>query len=161
MATVQMDDRGLIVRCANCAQKNRLAYERLGNEVRCGKCKQILKAPDGPIEIHQTADFDRLVSRALLPVVVDYWAPWCGPCRMVAPELQKVASRQAGKVLVVKVNTDELSDLGQRHNIRSIPTLAVFVGGKEVARSAGARPAEQIEALIAQATDVAPAQTGR
>ena len=97
----------------------------------------------------------------MLPVVVDYWAPWCGPCGMMAPELQKVASRLAGKVLVVKVNTDELSDLGQRHNIRSIPTLAVFVGGKEVARSAGARPAEQIEALIAQATDVAPAQTGR
>ena len=152
MATVQMDDRGLIVACADCGQKNRLAYERLGDEVRCGKCKQILKAPGEPIEIHQTADFDRLVSRSSLPVVVDYWAPWCGPCRMVAPELQKVASRLAGTVLVVKVNTDALGDLGQRHNIRSIPTLAVFAGGKEVARSAGARPADQIEAFIQQST---------
>jgi thioredoxin 2 len=155
MATVQMDDRGLIVACSNCGQKNRLAYERLGDEVRCGKCKQILKAPGEPIEIHQSADFDRLVSRSSLPVVVDYWAPWCGPCRMVAPELQKVASRLAGTVLVVKVNTDELSDLGQRYNIRSIPTLAVFAGGKEVARSAGARPADQIEALIRQSTATA------
>jgi thioredoxin 2 len=147
-----MDDRGLIVACSNCGQKNRLAYERLGDEVRCGKCKQILKSLGEPIEIRHTADFDRLVSRSPLPVVVDYWAPWCGPCRMVAPELQKVAQRLAGAVLVVKVNTDELSDLGQRYNIRSIPTLAVFAGGKEVARSAGARPADQIEALIKQST---------
>jgi len=71
---------------------------------------------------------------------------------MVAPELQKVAARQAGKVLVVKVNTDELGDLGERFNIRSIPTLAVFAGGKEVSRAAGARPADQIEAFIEQAT---------
>jgi thioredoxin 2 len=73
---------------------------------------------------------------------------------MVAPELQKVAARQAGKVLVVKVNTDELADLGERFNIRSIPTLAVFAGGKEVSRAAGARPADQIEAFISQATPV-------
>ena len=71
---------------------------------------------------------------------------------MVAPELKKVAARQAGRMLVIKVNTDQLADLGQRYNIRSIPTLAVFAGGKEVARSAGARPADQIEALIRQST---------
>jgi thioredoxin 2 len=152
MATIQMDDRGVIVACASCGQKNRLTYERLDDEVRCGQCKQPLKAPGAPIEIHTTADFDRLVSRSSVPVVVDYWAPWCGPCRMVAPELQKVAARQAGAMLVVKVNTDELTDLGQRYSIRSIPTLAVFAGGKEVARSAGARPADQIEAFITQAT---------
>ena len=152
MATVEIDDRGLIVSCPSCGQKNRLAYARLGDEVRCGKCKQALRAPGEPIEIHSTADFDRLVARASLPVVVDYWAPWCGPCRMVAPELKKVAARQAGQMLVVKVNTDELSDLGQRYNIRSIPTLAVFAGGKEVARTTGARPADQIEAFVAQAS---------
>ena len=152
MATVQMDDRGLIVACSSCAQKNRLAYERLGDEVRCGKCRQILKAPGEPVEIHQTADFDRLVSRSSLPVVVDYWAPWCGPCHMVAPELQKVAARQAGRVLVVKVNTDDLNDLGQRFGIRSIPTMAVFAGGREVARTSGARPASEIEKFIESAT---------
>ena len=137
--------------CPSCGQRNRLAYERLGEPVRCGKCKTSIGAPNTPIEVASSADFDRLVARASLPVVVDYWAPWCGPCRMVAPELQKVAARQAGRALVVKVNTDQLSDLGARFNIRSIPTLAVFAGGREVSRSSGARPAEQIEALIAEA----------
>jgi len=152
MATVGIDDRGLIVSCPSCGQKNRLAYARLADEVRCGKCKQALRAPAEPIELHSAADFDRLVAHASVPVVVDYWAPWCGPCRAVAPELKKVAARQAGQMLVVKVNTDELADLGQRYNIRSIPTLAVFAGGKEVSRTAGARPADQIEAFVAQAT---------
>jgi len=150
MASIDLDDRGVVVACAACGKKNRLAYERLGDAVRCGECKGPLDAPAVPIEIEQSADFDRVVGRASLPVVVDYWAPWCGPCRMVAPELQKVAARQAGRVLVVKVNTDALSDIGQRFNIRSIPTLAIFAGGREIARTTGARPAPDIEAFIAQ-----------
>jgi thioredoxin 2 len=150
MANVDLDDRGLVVACQACGKKNRLAYERLGDAVRCGQCKEPLTAPGVPIEIEQSADFDRVIARASLPVVVDYWAPWCGPCRMVAPELQKVAARQSGRVLVVKVNTDALSDIGQRFNIRSIPTLAIFAGGREIARTTGARPAPDIEAFIAQ-----------
>jgi thioredoxin 2 len=150
--TVELDDRGIVVACVSCGTKNRLAYERLGGAVRCGQCKQPLTAPGVPIELHSSADFDRLVAKSSLPVVVDYWAPWCGPCRMVTPELQKVAARQAGHLIVVKVNTDELSDLGQRFNIRSIPTLAVFAGGKEAARTTGARPASEIEAFVTQAT---------
>ena len=156
--TVQLDDRGVIVECAGCGKKNRLAYERLGDSVQCGQCKQPLHAPGEPIEVHQSADFDRLIAQSSLPVVVDYWAPWCGPCRMVAPELQKVAARQAGQAIVVKVNTDELSDLGQRFGIRSIPTLAVFEGGKEIARESGARPAREIEAFIARARAAVPAR---
>jgi len=159
--TVEMDDRGVIVACDACGQRNRLAYERLGDEVRCGQCKQPIKPLAVPVEIHSSADFDRLVARSSIPVVVDYWAPWCGPCRMVAPELQKVAARQAGRIIVVKVNTDELADLGERFNIRSIPTLAVFAGGKEVTRSAGARPADQIEAIIARAAVAQPAHKAR
>ena len=149
-----MDDRGLVIACSACGQKNRLMYERFGDEVRCGQCKTALALPASPIDIKSAADFDRLVAHSAIPVVVDYWAPWCGPCRMVAPELQKVAARQAGRVIVAKVNTDQLQELGQRHGIRSIPTLAVFAGGKEVTRSAGARPAEDIERLIEQATSV-------
>ena len=157
-STLELDDRGVIAACANCGTKNRIAYERLGDAVQCGQCKQSITAPNEPIEVRQAVDFDRLVAKSSLPVLVDYWAPWCGPCRMVAPELQKVAARQAGQAIVVKVNTDELSDLGQRFGIRSIPTLAVFGGGKELARESGARPAEAIEAFLARAQAAAPAR---
>jgi len=151
MATFDLDERGLVVACKSCGQKNRLPYARLADPVRCARCKTPIEPPATPIDIHTSADFDRLVGSASLPIIVDYWAPWCGPCRMVAPELQKVAARLAGRVLVVKVNTDELSDLGQRYGIRSIPTMAVFAGGKEMARTSGARPAADIEAFIDQA----------
>jgi thioredoxin 2 len=140
----------VIVACQSCAQKNRLTYERLDSEVRCAHCKQPLAPPSEPIAIGSTADFDLVIARASVPVLVDYWAPWCGPCRTVAPELQKVAARQAGRVLVVKVNTDELPELGERFGIRSIPTLAIFAGGREVSRAAGARPATEIEAFLQQ-----------
>ena len=151
MTGLNLDDRGVVVACEQCAQKNRFAYERLGETVRCGKCKTILPAPAAPIDVDSSANFDRLIAKSSVPVVVDYWAPWCGPCRMVAPELQKVAARQAGKYLIVKVNTDVLTDLGERFSIRSIPTMAVFAGGREVARTAGARPASDIEAFVEQA----------
>ena len=149
---VEFDDRGLIVPCGSCGAKNRLVFEQLEKTVRCAHCKHPLATPNEPLDVQRTEDFDRLVAKSSLPVVVDYWAPWCGPCRMVAPELKKVAARLAGRVVVVKVNTDELSDLGERFNVRSIPTLAVFVRGREAARTAGARPAEDIERFIASAS---------
>ena len=106
-----------------------------------------------PIEISSSEDFDQLVAKSRVPVVVDYWAPWCGPCRVVAPEVAKVASRAAGRFVVVKVNTDVLSDLGERFKILSIPTLAVYANGREIARTSGARPAADIEAFVEQARD--------
>ena len=150
MSNVELDDRGVIVACPGCSKKNRVLYERLSDPLRCGECKRELSPPSEPIEVARAADFDRLIAKASLPVVVDYWAPWCGPCRMVAPELQKVAARQAGRILVVKINTEALPDLGERFGIRSIPMLALFAQGHEVARSAGARPASDIEAFITQ-----------
>ena len=146
-----MDERGLVVACRHCGQKNRLLFTKLGESLRCANCKNHIPPPSEPIEIATTQDFDRVIANAAIPVVVDYWAPWCGPCRMVAPELAKVAARQAGSVLVVKVNTDVLSDLGSRYRIQSIPTMAVFAGGNELARATGARPASDIEAFVAQA----------
>jgi thioredoxin 2 len=151
MAQLELDDRGLVVSCVACGQKNRLPYDRLSAPARCGTCKTELSGTSTPLEVESTDDFDRLITRANIPVVVDYWAPWCGPCRMVAPELAKVAARANGRFVVVKVNTDALNDLGQRFGIRSIPTMAVFKGGREVTRTTGARPAADIEAFVAQA----------
>jgi thioredoxin 2 len=153
-ADVQFDDRGIVVACPSCGKNNRLQYERLGDPVRCGSCQHGLAPPAAPVEIRMVADFDRFVSRSSIPVIVAFWAPWCGPCRMVAPELVKVAARAAGRFIVVKVNTDEVAELGQRFGIRSIPTMAVFSGGREAARTSGARPAADIEEFVARATDV-------
>jgi thioredoxin 2 len=151
MQKADLDDRGIIIACPACGQKNRLPYDRVGGPSRCGHCKQPLAPPSAPIDVARTADFDRLIASASLPVVVDFWAPWCGPCRMVAPELEKVAARQAGRFIIAKVNTDALPDIGDRFQIRSIPTMAVFAEGREVARTTGARPAPDIEAFIQQA----------
>lgn len=158
MAAYEFDERGIVIRCDNCGQRNRVLYTRLGETVRCGECKRELSGVTSPVDITTSADFDRLVANASIPVVVDYWAPWCGPCRMVAPELTKVAARANGRFIVVKVNTDALADLGERFGIRSIPTLAVFAGGREITRTAGARPAAEIEAFIARATQSAAAR---
>ena len=134
------------VACGNCGAKNRVPAVAEGMP-RCGKCSTPLRW----VVDANDDEFHAVVDESSLPVLVDVWAPWCGPCRMVAPEIKKVAERQAGRFLVVKVNTEALPDLGARFGIRSIPTLAVFLGGKEVARTAGARPAPDIEKFAEQA----------
>ena len=135
--------------CTNCGRKNRVPFGAA--ETRCGGCRTALPPAAEPIEVPTEAAWDALMTSSRLPVVVDFWAPWCGPCRMVAPELQRVAEANAGRLLVVKVNTDAVPELGDRFRIRSIPTMAVFAGGQEVARTAGARPAGDIDAFIQHA----------
>jgi len=151
VANADLDDRGIVIACPACGRKNRLTYSRLAVPFRCAQCKQALPPPAAPIDVARASDFDRLIESSSLPVVVDFWAPWCGPCRMVAPELNKIAAHQTGKFLIVKVNTDALAEIGDRFQIRSIPTMAVFADGREIARTTGARPAADIEAFIHQA----------
>jgi len=146
-----LDARGVIVACPSCGQRNRIPYAHLHSEVRCGKCGTGVRAPGQAIEVPDVETFDAVVSRASLPVVVDYWAEWCGPCRMVTPELAKVAQQNAGRLLVVKVNTEELPEVAARFRVQSIPMLGVFRNGEVAGETVGARPASDIQAFIAQA----------
>jgi thioredoxin 2 len=149
MSAPRLDSSGVITTCTACGRANRVAFAALGKTTRCGQCRTAIAPPDTPIAVDSTAAFDAAASGAV-PLIVDFWAPWCGPCRMVAPELEKVARATAGRCLVVKVNTDEQQELASRFRIRSIPTLAVVQGGRELDRVAGAMPAQEIETFIAR-----------
>jgi thioredoxin 2 len=150
MSVLRADLRGVIAPCVSCGRQNRLAFARLGQRVQCGQCHAELSQPAVPIAATDSEQFDAIVSSSGIPVVVDFWAVWCGPCRMVAPELERVAARQAGRLLVVKVDTEAVPDLAQRLEIQSIPTLAVYSQGKMLGRQAGAMMADGIEAFVRQ-----------
>jgi thioredoxin 2 len=147
---IEPDDRGLLLACPQCGQRNRLLYERLGKTFRCGKCHTELGPPGEPIAVKSETIFDAITGRSALPVLVEFWAPWCGPCKMVAPELIKVAGEGRDRWLVTKVNTEELPVLAERFRINSIPAFALFKAGREVARQAGAMPALAIRQFIQQ-----------
>jgi thioredoxin 2 len=128
--------------CPHCAATNRIPAARLAEDPVCGRCGQPLL--DGqPMELTD-ANFDRVVERSDLPVLVDFWAPWCGPCRQMAPQFEQAAGTLKGRALLVKVNSDDNPRTASRFGIRSIPTLVKLQHGREVARVAGARPAGQI-----------------
>jgi thioredoxin 2 len=146
--THRPDARGLITACTSCGQANRLLYGNLGKTARCGKCQTPLAAPLAPVELASEEAFHALTTQSVVPVLIDFWAPWCGPCRTIAPELEKVAATLAGQWVIGKVNTDAQTHLSTQFGIRSIPTLAVFRGGKEIHRQAGALNAAGIHQML-------------
>ena len=125
-----------LIVCPNCGKKNRAPAAASGVP-HCGNCGAALPWLTEAGE----ADFSTVVEKSSLPVLVDFWAPWCGPCRMVSPALEKIANEQPGKLKLVKVNTDMAPNLSQRFGIRGIPTLVLVDHGKEIGRSVGAQPA--------------------
>ena len=131
--------------CAHCGATNRLPAARLADQPNCGRCQQPL-LPAGPITLDDR-HFDAFVAKSTLPVLVDFWAPWCGPCRQMAPQFEAAARQLQGKALLVKVNSDDSPQVSARYGIRSIPTLVRLQGGVETARQSGAVPAGQIVGL--------------
>ena len=134
--------------CPVCATLNRVPEQRLGDAPVCGKCGENL-LDEAPRAL-DVAGFERLTERHELPVLVDFWAPWCGPCRTMAPEFARAAASLAPTARLAKINTEDYPEVSGRLGIRGIPLLILYHRGREVARLAGARPAAEIAAFVRQ-----------
>lgn len=140
-----MDTSKLMIGCPHCGATNRVPAERAGESPNCGKCGQPLLAGH-PLELDDH-NFDAVVQASPVPVLVDFWAPWCGPCRAMAPAFEQASRQLQGRALLVKVNSDDSPELSQRFGIRSIPTLVKLEQGRETRRQSGAVPAAAIVGL--------------
>ncbi len=141
-----------IVRCASCGANNRVDSEKiaLGNEAICARCKKPLTVSIKPVTVTD-ATFASEVEGSALPVLLDLWAPWCGPCRMIAPVLEQLAGEMAGHVRIAKLNVDENQVTASRFNVRSIPTLLILKNGREIDRLVGVLPKPEIKRRLEQA----------
>ena len=140
-----MDDTRVHIRCPHCSATNRLPAARIDEAPNCGKCGQLLLQGQ-PLDLDDS-NFDAVTAATKLPVLIDFWAAWCGPCQMMAPAFKQAGAQLQGRALLVKVNSDASPGLSQRFGIRSLPTLVRLQGGRETARQSGAVPASAIVAL--------------
>lgn len=131
--------------CTECKTINRIPARHLADAGKCGKCHATLPAHDAPFEVSSTAELDEIIAGARVPVLVDFWATWCAPCRAVAPEVRKLAHNLAGKAIVLKVDIDAQVELARRYQVTSVPSFAVFSRGRLVRQRAGAVGARELE----------------
>ena len=146
--TIPVAAHAVTIRCGFCRTLNKVDLARAPQRPKCGECGRPMLL-DRPVKVGEE-DFDRTVLRAAVPVLVDFYADWCGPCKMVAPLVDELAAAHVGHLLVVKVDTDRAPTVAQRYSIRSIPTLVLFRGGREVDRSLGFEP-DRVRALAREA----------
>ena len=137
----------MLIKCPHCQKFNRLPLDRLSESPICGSCKSSLLL--SPIDADE-ASFHEILKSCKLPIIIDFWAPWCGPCKMFTPTFQLSAAKFGEKILHVKVDTEANSSIAQQYNIKSIPTLAIFKNSTEIERVSGALPLAQLEVLISR-----------